>query len=114
MGDPKPLVPAKAGTQPLRRRSDYWMPACAGMSGEDGPASIVAIHALALLVALLRFHRQRRDRARFQAADRDRLAGLLAKAVGAIVDAPERFVDLGDQLALAVARAQLDGAIGFR
>ena len=58
--------------------------------------------------------RQRRDRARFQAAQRDRLAGLLAIAVGAVVDAAERLVDLGDQLALAVARAQLDGAVGFR
>src|SRR5471030_2177417 len=76
--------------------------------------SIVAIHPFAPLVPLLRFHRQRRDRARFQAADRDRLAGLLAIAVGAVVDARQRLVDLGDQLALAVARAQLDGTVGFR
>ena len=65
-------------------------------------------------MALLRLHRQRRDRARLQAAQRDRLAGLLAIAVGAVLDAAERFVDLGDQLALAVARTQLDRAVGFR
>src|SRR5271169_6191431 len=79
-----------------------------------GAPSIVAINSFALLVPLLRFHRQRRDRARFQPAQRDRIAGLLAIAVAAIVDAPERRVDLGDQLALAVARAQLDRPVGLR
>lgn len=44
---------------------------------------------------------------------RDRLAGLLAIAVGAVVDAGDGGVDLGDQLALPVAGAQFDGAIGF-
>jgi len=42
--------------------------------------------------------------------ERDRLAGLLAIAVGVVVDALQRGVDLGDQLALAVAGAQFDGA----
>ena len=64
-------------------------------------------------MALLRLYRQRRDRAGFEAAQRDRLAGLLAVAVGAVVDAAKRLVDLGDQLALAVARAQLDGTVGL-
>src|SRR6185437_15877460 len=76
--------------------------------------SVVAIDALAPLVALLRFHRQRRDRARFETAQRDRLAGFLAVAVSAVVDAGERLVDLGDQFTLTVARAQFDGAVGFR
>jgi hypothetical protein len=65
-------------------------------------------------VALLRLQRQRGDRAGFEAAQRDRLAGLLAIAVGAVFDAGERGLDLGDQLALAVAGAKLDGAIGLR
>ena len=65
-------------------------------------------------MALLRLDRQRRDRAGFEALERDRLAGLLAIAVGAVVDALQRGVDLGDQLALAVAGAQLDGPVGLR
>src|SRR5580658_5009314 len=75
---------------------------------------IVAIDALAAFVALLRLDRQRRDRACFEPLDRDRLAGLLAIAVGAVLDARQRCVDLGDQLALPVAGAQLDGPIGLR
>src|ERR1700674_3233697 len=72
------------------------------------------IHPLAALVALLGFDGERRDRARFQAFDRDRLAGLLAEAVGALIDARERRVDLVDQLALAVAGAQVNRTVGFR
>ena len=34
-------------------------------------------------------------------------------AVGAVLDAPERGVDLGDQLALAIAGAQLERPIGL-
>ena len=49
--------------------------------------SIVAIDALAAFVALLRLDRQRRDRAGFQPLDRDRLAGFLAIAVSAVLDA---------------------------
>src|SRR6202166_4879398 len=79
----------------------------------DPKSLLVAIDLLALLVALLRLHRQRRDRAGFQPLQRDRLAGLLAIAVGVVVDALQRRVDLGDQLALPVAGAQLDGAVGL-
>src|SRR5437660_444556 len=75
---------------------------------------LVAINLFALFVALLGFHRERRDRAGLEPLQRDRLAGLLAIAVGAVLDALQRGVDLGDQLALAVAGAQLDGAVGFR
>src|SRR5262245_45189868 len=60
--------------------------------------SVVPIDALAPLVALLRLDRQRRDRTSLQTAQRYRLAGLFAIAVGAVVDARERGVDLGDQL----------------
>src|SRR2546430_6049337 len=45
------------------------------------------VHALAALVALLRLDRQGGDGAGFQPPERDRLAGLLAEAVGAVVDA---------------------------
>src|SRR6202165_5250940 len=74
---------------------------------------LVAIDLFAFLVALLRLHRQRRDRARLQPLQRDRLAVLLAIAVGVVLDALQRRVDLGDQLALAVAGAQFDGAVGL-
>src|ERR1019366_9219537 len=75
---------------------------------------LVAIDLLAFLVALLRLHRERGDRAGFQPLQRDRLAGLLAIAVGVVFDALQRRVDLGDQLALAVAGAQFDRAVGLR
>src|SRR5580704_6858356 len=77
-------------------------------------ALVVAIDALAALMALLRLDRQRRDRARFEPLDRDRLASLLAIAVGAVLDARQRRVDLGDQLALPIAGAQFDGPVGLR
>src|SRR5271156_5825519 len=77
-------------------------------------ASVVAIDALAPLVAFLGFDRERRDRTGFEPLERNRLAGLLAKAISALFDALERGVDLGDQLALAVAGPQLDGPVGFR
>src|ERR1700681_148500 len=75
--------------------------------------SLFPITPLAALVAFLPLHRQGRDRPRFQAPDRNRLAGLLAIAIGAVLDARERSLDLGDQLALAVARPQLDGPGGL-
>ena len=62
-------------------------------------------------MALLRFHRKSGDRPGFQPPDRDRLAGLFAISVGAVIDAAKRLVDFGDQLALAVAGAKLDGAV---
>src|SRR5262249_19101372 len=92
-----------------------WVPACAGTSGIQVPrCSIVAIDALAALMTFLRLDRQRRDRTGLETAQRDGLAGLLAIAVGAVVDPRERGLDLGDQLALAIARPQLDRTIGLR
>ena len=93
-----------------------YLPAHHGQLGNSfvSAALVVAINALAAFVALLRFDRQRRDRARFQPLDRDRLAGLLAIAVGAVFDALQRRVDLGDQLALPIAGAQFDGPVGLR
>ncbi|EPY02122.1 hypothetical protein K678_07582 [Magnetospirillum fulvum MGU-K5] len=69
--------------------------------------------AFLALVPFLRLDRQRRDRTGFQAADADRLAGILAIAVGPILDPLQRGVDFGDQLTLAVTRAQFQGAVGF-
>src|SRR5215470_20262165 len=62
---------------------------------------------------LLGFDRQCRNRACFEPAQRNWLAGFLAVAIGAIVNARERLIDLGDQLALAIARPQFDCAVGF-
>src|SRR5262245_21262478 len=76
--------------------------------------SIVAIHPLAPLVALLGFGREGRDRARVEASQGNRLAGFLAEAVGAILDSLQRSIDLGNQLALTVAGAQLDRPVGLR
>src|SRR4051812_50230595 len=73
----------------------------------------VAVDLLAFLVALLRFHRERRDGPGFEPLQRDRLAGVLAIAVGVVLDTLERGVDLGDQLALAGAGAGVGWAGGF-
>ena len=74
---------------------------------------LVAINLLAFLVAFLRFDRQRRDGARFQPLQRDRLAGFFAVSLGVVLDPLQGSVDLGDELALTVARTKFDGAIGF-
>ena len=82
---------------------------CAQVIDEfERAASIVAVHPLAALVTLLRLYRERSDRASFEPFERDRLADLLAVAVGAVIKPLQRSVDLGDQLTLAVARAQLN------
>ena len=57
--------------------------------------------------------RQGGDGARVQPLQRNRLARLLAKAVGAVLDPAQRRVDLGDQLALPVAGAQFELALGL-
>jgi hypothetical protein len=56
---------------------------------------------------------ERRDRAGLQTLDADLLAALFADAVGVVVDALERFVDLGDQLALAIADPQGEVAVAL-
>src|SRR5712691_7388260 len=65
-----------------------------GIVAREPLASLVPVHALAALVALLRLDRQGGDGAGLQPPERDRLAGLLAEAVGAVVDALQRGVDL--------------------
>ncbi len=56
-------------------------------------------------MGFLRVDRHGRDRAGDQALEADRLAGDFAQAVFALVDPAQRGIDLGDQLALAVAGA---------
>ena len=69
-----------------------------------------ALHAL---MALLRLDRHGRDRPGLQPAQADGLAGLLAIAVGIILDPEQCLVDLADQLAGAVPGAQFQGAVGL-
>src|SRR5713101_3810882 len=106
-----------AGTSPAMTMKSIAAPhyeeGISKMTARGGQTLFVAINLFAFFVALLRFHRQRRDRAGFQPLQRDRLAGLLAIAVGVVVDALQRRVDLGDQLALPVAGAQFDRAVGL-
>jgi len=59
-------------------------------------------------VPLLRFQRKRRDRTGIEPAQRDRLTRLFAVAIRAVIDPGERRVDFRHQLALAIARTQLD------
>ena len=61
-----------------------------------------------MLPALLRVEAERRNRARFEAIEADFLVGLFAITVAAFLDALQRLVDLGDQLAVAIARAKLE------
>src|SRR6185437_4628120 len=82
-------------------------------------AGLLAVELLLELAALLRLDGERGGGPREQALDADRLAGLLAESVAAVLDARERRVDLLQELPLAVARAKLErvlllerGAVG--
>src|SRR5262249_16604944 len=79
---------------------------------ERGASLLVPVDALAALMALLRLDRQGRDRTGIEAAQRNRLARLFAKAIGPLLEATKRGVDLRDQLAPAVPRPKLEGAVG--
>ena len=79
-----------------------------------GRRLVLAVDALAPLVALLRFDRKRCDRTRIKTLQADRLAGLLAVSIGAVLDPGHRRIDLGDQLALPVARTELERPLGLR
>src|SRR5688572_284523 len=70
-------------------------------------------HLLAALVALLGFQRERGNGSRLEPFQADGLARLLAEAVGALLDARQRGIDLGDQLALAIAGPELERPIGL-
>ena len=69
--------------------------------------------ALAALVALLGFQAEGGDGTGLQAGQADGLAGLFAIAVRAVLDPAHGLVDLGDQLALTISRAQLQCTISL-
>src|SRR5690606_15009390 len=75
--------------------------------------SIVAVGPLQPLVIFLGLEAQGCDRPRFQPLDRDRFVGFHAIAISALLDALEGLVDLGQQLALPVAGAQLQRPVGL-
>ena len=75
--------------------------------------SVVAVNPLTALVALLGVDAQGGDGPGFEPAQADWVAGLLAVPVRARLDPLQRGVDLDDQLALAVAGAQFNRAIGL-
>src|SRR6185437_12551827 len=79
--------------------------------GQENANSIVPVDALHALVTLLGLDGEGGDRAGLQSAEADRLAGLLAIAVCAGLDAEQRLVDLGNQLTGTVAGAQLEGPV---
>src|SRR4051812_31244430 len=64
-------------------------------------------------MALLRLERHRRDWPSLEPRQRDRLAGHFAITIFALVKTADRAIDLGDQLALAIAGAKLDRPIGL-
>ena len=64
-------------------------------------------------MTFLRLDRKCRDRPRIEPLQADRLARFLAIAIGAFVDPPECRVDLGNELALPVARTQFEGTLGL-
>src|SRR5207302_7646720 len=76
--------------------------------------SFVPIDALPALVTFLRLNRKRGNWPRFEPLERDRFASLVAIAVSAIIQSRQRRIDLGDELTLAIAGAQLDRTVGFR
>src|SRR4051812_39657648 len=73
----------------------------------------IAVLALAALATFLRFDGQRGHRARFEALHADLFAGLQAIAIRAVFDTLEGLVDLADELALAITRAQLEAELLF-
>ena len=77
-------------------------------------ASVVAQGAFLALVPLLSLQAERRGWAGFEAAQANRLTGHFAEAVGSVLDPAQGRIDLGDQLALAVAGAQFQRLVAFR
>ncbi len=74
----------------------------------------IAKHLLFEFAPLLRFQGQSGRGAGQQAAHTDGLTGFITKAVIARIDALNRLFDLLEQLALAIARALLQGMLFFK
>ena len=65
------------------------------------------------LVPLLGLDRHSRDGPRIEPSERNRLARDLVIATVALLDPGQRGIDLGDKLALAIARTQLDRPVAL-
>src|SRR5579864_309759 len=117
MGTVTPLdeqAAISATAAPVAKNCRHPLPAAGAVStGERRGNRLLAEHLLLELPALLRFDGERGGRARQQARQSDRIAGLLAVAVAAIVDARESLVDLLHQLAFPIAGAQLQRMLFF-
>src|SRR5262245_55785390 len=101
----RPTAPERpdAETQKPRKRGAF----------SDGRTGLIAHLLLHVLPAFLRVDRTFGGQARLQALQPDLLAGVDAESVVAGIHALERAVDLADQLAVAVARAQLQRILGL-
>src|SRR5204863_9738116 len=84
------------------------VPTCRDAAPGERNAASIAEHLLLQLSALLGFERQCSGGPRDQPPEADRFAGFVTETVVAGVDARQRLRDLLQQLALAVARAQLE------
>src|SRR5260221_5549421 len=120
----RPITSRPAARRARPSACDGSMKEAAGLIGERSSPlaslcqnaqfrSIVPVNPLAPLVTLLGLDRKRGDRPGLEALQRDRVAGLFAIAIGAVVNTVQRSIDFGDQLPLAVAGPELDGPVGF-
>src|ERR1700704_4586300 len=96
-----PMAPCRIPTGPFPSETSRRIERQSARGSPGG--LIVAVRALHALVALLRLDGKGRDRTGFEPTQADRLGRLLAITVSTVFDSFQRFVDLGDQLALAVA-----------
>src|SRR5690606_14793520 len=79
---------------------------------DSRPASIAHLF-LAVFPAFLGVQTEGGDGAGIETIEADVFIGFLAEAVTTFLDALERLVDLRDELAIAVTRAQFQGVFGF-
>src|SRR5215469_15559684 len=86
---------------------------CGGCGGSAIAIVAIAVLALTSLAPFLRLDAQGRHWTRLETLDADLFAGLQTVAVGAILDALERVIDLADEFALAVTGAQLEAEFLF-
>src|SRR5690606_36393038 len=110
------VQPERFRPRPTRRPSGLrpWA-ASAAATGTGSAVVVLSIAELPFgqLAPLLRFDAQRRDRTRLEPSETDLVARLLAVPVGLVVDPLQRRVDLFQQLALAIARPQLEAELGL-
>src|SRR5579863_7974143 len=76
-------------------------------------ASACGAHAFARFLRRFACDTKRGHRPRFEPLDPDLVIAFFAASVDAALDARKRFIDLGQQLAFAIAHAQQQRAVGF-